>query len=226
MLFDMDGTLIDSEKLWDVALQELAARYGGQLSPTARLAMVGSDLATTMRLLHGDLDQPWRDPVSGAAWLTARVTELFWTDIQWRPGAAELLREVRRAGVPTALVTSTERGLVDVALATLGRHNFDVVVCGDEVAATKPDPAPYLAAVAALGVPVAACVAIEDSPAGVASAHTAGVTVLAVPDGARLAVPAGVTVRSSLTGVSLSMLGMLAAASGGGQHAGSGRPTG
>lgn len=209
VLFDMDGTLIDSEKLWDVALNELAAHYGGRLSDSARLAMVGSDLTTSMRLLHDDLGQPWRDARGGAEWLTRRVAELFAVGIEWRPGAAGLLRAVRDAGVPTALVTSTERGLVEVALRTLGRHHFDVVVCGDEVPATKPDPAPYLAAVAALGVPAGQCVAVEDSPAGVASAHAAGVAVLAVPAEVMLTVPAGVALRTTLAGLSVEDLAAL-----------------
>ncbi|MDG4766246.1 HAD family phosphatase [Solwaraspora sp. WMMD406] len=206
MLFDMDGTLIDSEKLWDVALRELAERYGGRLSATARLAMVGSDLATTMRLLHDDLDQPWRDPRTGADWVTRRVAQLFGAGLPWRPGAEDLLRAVRSDGFRTALVTSTERPLVDIALRSLGRHNFDVVVCGDEVSATKPDPAPYLSATAALGVAPRECVAVEDSPAGVASAYAARVAVLAVPAEVALTVPPGVHVRDSLVGVTTATL--------------------
>lgn len=211
VLFDMDGTLIDSEKLWDVALNELAANYGGRLSDAARLAMVGSDIATSMRLLHDDLGQPWRDAGSGAQWLTRRVAELFGAGVEWRPGAAELLHAVRSAGVATALVTSTERALAEVALQTLGRHHFDVVVCGDEVTATKPDPAPYLSAVAALGVAAEACVAIEDSPAGVASAYAAGVTVLAVPAEVRFPVPDGVHLRATLADVTMEELATLTA---------------
>ncbi|MFV2011765.1 MULTISPECIES: HAD family hydrolase [unclassified Micromonospora] len=212
VLFDMDGTLIDSEKLWDVALRELAVHYGGQLSAEARLAMVGSDMATTMGLLHEDLGQPWRDPATGAAWLTRRVTALFSAGVPARPGAFELVRAVRTAGLRTALVTSTERALVDVALHTIGRHNFDVVCCGDEVPATKPDPAPYLAAAAALGVSAVDCVAVEDSPAGVASAHAAGAAVLAVPAEAVFPVPDRVQVRASLCDVTVADLTALLAA--------------
>jgi beta-phosphoglucomutase-like phosphatase (HAD superfamily) len=88
---------------------------------------------------------------------------------------------VRAAGWPTALVTSTHRGLVDVALESIGAEFFDVVVCGDEVPATKPAPDPYLVAATKLGVPAAGCVAIEDSPAGARSAEAAGCAVLVVP---------------------------------------------
>jgi len=209
VLFDMDGTLIDSERLWDVAMDELAAAYGGRLSRRARQAMVGTSMAESMRILHTELDQPWRDPAVGIAFLEKRVAELFVTDLQWRPGAAELLREVRAAGLPTALVTSSARMLVEIALGTLGRENFDVVVCGDEVSANKPDPLPYLTAAERLGVPVERCVAIEDSPAGVTSALTAGATVVAVEGAAPLPPMDGVHRLSTLAGVDLAFLASL-----------------
>ena len=75
VLFDMDGTLIDSEKLWDVALEELAAHYGGRLSTAARRAMVGTSMAETLAILHADIGQPWRDAAASAAWLERRVAE-------------------------------------------------------------------------------------------------------------------------------------------------------
>lgn len=207
----MDGTLVDSEKLWDVALDELAARYGGSLSPTARRSMVGTSMAESMAVLHADLDQPWRDPVAGAAWLEARVAELFVTDLRWRPGALALLSAVRTAGIPTALVTSTARALVEVALETLGRSSFDAVVCGDEVDSTKPHPEPYLTAARLLDVPIGRCVAIEDSPTGVASALSAGAVVLAVPAEVPLDPTDGVHLLESLTAADLDLLAALLA---------------
>ncbi|WP_088997654.1 HAD family hydrolase [Micromonospora echinaurantiaca] len=209
MLFDMDGTLVDSEKLWDVALHELAAEYGGTLSDAARKAMVGTSMAASMRLLHDDLGQPERDPQVSAAWIDARILELFRTGLRWRPGALTLLRAVRAAGIPTALVTSSGRPLVEVALDTLGRDSFDAVVCGDEVDATKPHPEPYLAAARLLDVPIARCVAIEDSPTGVASALAAGAAVLAVPAEVPIAATAGVHQVESLTGADLELLAAL-----------------
>jgi HAD superfamily hydrolase (TIGR01509 family) len=181
VLFDMDGTLVDSEKVWSVGLAELAARYGGELSESARLAMVGTSALDTMVILHDDLRQPWRDPVAGADWLDRRMVELLADGLEWLPGARELVTAVRAAGVATALVTNTRRMLVEVALDTLGRDTFDVVVTGDDVAVTKPAPDPYQAAAAALGVSPRHCVAVEDSPGGVASALAAGCAVVAVP---------------------------------------------
>ncbi|MGI5215194.1 HAD family hydrolase [Plantactinospora sp. CA-290183] len=211
MLFDMDGTLVDSEKLWDIGLRELAAHYGGTLSEAGRRAMIGSDSPTSMRILHEDLAQPWRDPAVSAAWLDRRISELFVSDLRWRPGALGLLRAVRAAGIPTALVTSTNRVLVEVALETLGRDSFDVVVCGDEVTATKPDPAPYLTAARLLDVPINRCVAIEDSPTGVASALASGAAVLGVPSEVPIDPCEGLHLLESLTGVDLELLASLLA---------------
>ena len=196
VLFDMDGTLVDSEKVWDVALRELAAHYGGVLSPIGRAAMVGTATEETMEILHADLRQPWRDPVYGSDWLDSRVMELFADGLQWRPGARELLDAVRTAGLPTALVTNTRRKLADIALKTIGEHNFDIVVCGDEVPWTKPHPAPYAQAVTALGATPSECVAIEDSPAGIRSALDAGCVVVGVPSEVPLDGRATVTVPS------------------------------
>jgi len=206
VLFDMDGTLVDSEKVWDIALHELAAHFGGVLSATARLAMVGSSMPDSIRILYQDLDQAWRDPAEGARWLTDRVQDLFAEGLEWRPGAQRLLREVRAAGVPTALVTSTSRNLVDVALRTLGRGSFDVVVCGDEVLRAKPDPAPYLTAAELLDVPVRRCVAIEDSPTGIASARDAGAIVVAVPNDVQLSELDGIILVNSLDDLDLARL--------------------
>ncbi|MFC0527815.1 HAD family hydrolase [Phytohabitans kaempferiae] len=211
VLFDMDGTLVDSERLWDVALRELAIEYGGSLSDAARIAMVGSDAATSMRILHADIGQEWRELDASRDWITRRMSELFRTGLVWRPGALGLLQAVRAAPLPTALVTSTARPLVEVALKTLGRDNFDVVVAGDEVRAPKPDPEPYRTAARLLGVPIERCVAIEDSRAGVTSALAAGAAVLGVPSEVPLDPCEGLHLLESLAGVDLTLLGTLLA---------------
>jgi len=209
VLFDMDGTLVDSEKVWDVGLVELAQRYGGTLSAAARTRMVGTSMTESMTILHDDIGQPWRDPQASVTWLEERMRDLFGAGLIWRPGAAELLAGLRAAGVPMALVTATRRHLVDVALETIGRSSFDAVVAGDEVDETKPHPLPYLTAAALLGVDVRRCVAIEDSPTGVASALAAGAVVLAVPAEVDLSTLAGVTLVASLAEVDLPFLARL-----------------
>jgi HAD superfamily hydrolase (TIGR01509 family) len=205
----MDGTLVDSEKLWDVGLTELAEEYGGTLSAAARARMVGSNMIESMTILHEDIGQPWRDPQASVDLLEKRVKELFVTGLVWRPGAAELLARLRAAQVPMGLVTATHRHLTEVALVTIGQANFGVVVCGDDVDESKPHPMPYLTAAAALGVDVHRCVAVEDSPNGIASALAAGAVVVAVPCEVDLSHLTGVTHVDSLTTVDLAFLDRL-----------------
>jgi HAD superfamily hydrolase (TIGR01509 family) len=138
-------------------------------------------MAESMRILHDDLGRPELDPDESITWLENRVSELFAEGLIWRPGAAELLRAVRAAGIPTALVTATRRRLVEVALHTIGADMFDAVVAGDDLDESKPHPAPYLTAARLVGADAARCVAIEDSPNGIASALAAGCVVLGVP---------------------------------------------
>lgn len=185
VLWDLDGTLLDSEKLWDIPLYELTEKLGGELSLPTRQAMVGTNVKRTLDLLYGEvgIDSPTPEQLAdGAAWIDRRMAEVFRGSLPWRPGAREALATVRAAGFPMALVTSTERNLTEIALDTIGRSLFDVVVCGDEVdGLNKPHPEPYLRAARMLGVDPAACVAVEDSPTGTASAAGAGATVLVVP---------------------------------------------
>ncbi|WP_317495637.1 HAD family phosphatase [Haloechinothrix sp. LS1_15] len=184
VLWDMDGTLVDSEKLWDRVLHESAERLGGRLSPATRERMVGCNAAVTVDLLLAEVGIPatGQARADADAWLTGRMTELFRESLPWCEGAAEALHLVRAAGIPTALVTSTVRELTEHALDRIGRHFFDVTVCGDEVGGrNKPDPEPYRRAAELLGVDPVRCVAVEDSPIGATSAEAAGCTVLVVP---------------------------------------------
>jgi HAD superfamily hydrolase (TIGR01509 family) len=202
VLFDMDGTLLDSEKIWDVALDDLAGWLGGELSTTARHRMVGSSLARSVAILHSDLGIE-ADPESSAGYLIERTAELFRANLVWKPGARELLTAVQAAGVPAALVTSTHRRLTEIALDTIGRHYFGAVVCGDEVRRPKPYPDPYLRAAQLLGVDPSSSVAIEDSPLGIAAAEAAGCVVLAVPSEVEIQPADTRTIRPSLERLSL-----------------------
>ena len=207
VLFDMDGTLLDSEPLWDTALRDLAERLGGVLSDWARQAMIGRNARDSMAIFYRDLGLAGQDRRGDHAWVVDRMAQLFATDLTWQPGAAELVAQVRAAGIPTALVTSTHRRLVEVALRTLlGRETFDAVVCGNEVTAPKPHPESYLTAAERLGVPIGRCVAIEDSPAGVASAQAAGAVVVGVRGEVALPVVGGVELVGSLAEVDLDWL--------------------
>jgi HAD superfamily hydrolase (TIGR01509 family) len=202
VLWDMDGTLVDSEGLWSITMAELAAHLGGELSAATREELTGSSLRRTVTTVLREVGRPDDEAAVDEAgrWLLDRTKSLFAAGLTWLPGARQALATVREAGFATALVTSTYRELTEVALDTIGR-DFDVVVCGDEVTATKPDPAPYLRAAELLGVDPSRCVAVEDSPSGTASAAAAGASVLVVPSGVE--VPAGErrTFRDSLEGL-------------------------
>jgi HAD superfamily hydrolase (TIGR01509 family) len=184
VLWDMDGTLVDSEKLWDIAMHAFYARHDGVLSSEVRETTVGGSAENVMRIVYDDLGlDPHPDAMSESAdWLHEYTGELFEQGLPWRPGARELLDKCVAAGVPLALVTNTRRELAERALKTIGSHYFTVTVCGDEVPDGKPAPAPYLRAAVLLGVAPDECLAIEDSVAGVSSADAAGCAVLVVPN--------------------------------------------
>ncbi len=205
VLFDMDGTLTDSERLWTIALEHVAAAYGGTLSAPAREAMVGQDIWATIELLHAELGVEI-DPVDTARLLTDETMIIFRNGLPYKDGAPELLAAVRSAGLRTALVTATYRDLVDVALDTLGHNTFDVTVAGDEVSANKPDPAPYLRALELLDLPAHACLVIEDSPTGSRAAALAGIGVLVVPSEIPVPQAPGLLFAGTLAGVGVADL--------------------
>lgn len=181
VLLDMDGTLTDSERLWGNALRRSAADLGRPLTPAARATMSGQAFLTTVARLHDFTDAPG-SYLDTAELLTGHIEEEFRNGVDWRPGARDFLHAVRAAGLRTALVTATNRPLVEIALAhTLGAENFDVTVAGNEVANGKPHPEPYLRAIQLLGLTPDTCVAVEDTPNGATSAQAAGVPVLVVP---------------------------------------------
>lgn len=191
VLFDMDGTLVDSEKLWDVGMHALYADMGGVMSEESRAATVGGSAESVMVQTYRDLGRE-PDPAAMAAsidWLHGYVGELFAGGLPWCAGARELLDALLADGVPMALVTNTRRGLTEKALESIGRHYFSVTVCADEVPRGKPAPDPYRHAAQLLGLPPAQCLAIEDSITGTAAAEAAGCPVVVVPND--IAVPAG-----------------------------------
>jgi HAD superfamily hydrolase (TIGR01509 family) len=184
VLWDMDGTLVDSEKLWDISLAALYAELGGELTAEVRAAMVGSSAENTIRTVYTDLGLEL-DPAAMAEsdrWLHQYTAQLFDGGLPWCEGAHELLEALAAEGTPMALVTNTQRALTNRSLKSIGAHYFSVTVCGDEVPRGKPAPDPYLRAAALLHLQPSACLAIEDSVTGTAAAEGAGCPVLVVPN--------------------------------------------
>ena len=181
VLWDMDGTLVDTEPYWIEAEYALAERYGGTWSREHALNLVGNDLIESGRYIreHMDIDL---EPSLIVEELLDRVIASVERAVPWRPGAVELLAGLKEHGVPCALVTMSYRRFVAPILAALPEGAFAHVVTGDAVLHGKPHPEPYLKAARALGVDPADCLAIEDSNTGARSAEAAGCRVLVVPN--------------------------------------------
>ncbi|WP_067972650.1 HAD family hydrolase [Nocardiopsis trehalosi] len=211
VLFDMDGTLIDSEGLWNTAEEEVVASLGGVWTEQDHRLNIGGSAEQVARYVI-ELTGTDLPPAGVTALMQDAFARLLADGAETRPGAKELVALVARSAVPSALVTSTERRLVDRAIGAIGIRQFDVTVAGDEVARNKPHPEPYLKAARLLGVDPTRCVAFEDSTVGVASALAAGCVTVAVPDHAEVPPADGLTVLSSLEGVDLAWLADLVAA--------------
>jgi HAD superfamily hydrolase (TIGR01509 family) len=209
VLFDMDGLLVDTEPLWFEIESEVMARLGGDWSQADQAELVGGSLQTTLDYLLGKATRPVSRERLARWMLDGMVSRLNRSSVTLRPGAFDLLAEVRAAGAPYALVTSSERVIMDAVLRGTGLE-FPVTVCAEDVTRIKPDPEPYLLATKLLGVDPASSVVLEDSPNGVVAAEAAGCRVIAVPNVAPVPSAPGRVIVDSLTEVSLGRLRELA----------------
>lgn len=179
VLWDMDGTLVETEPYWIAAETELVAAHGGTWTEQHGAALIGQDVQSSAIVLQDYGVKLEADEI--VAQLTESVLRSIQLSLSWRPGVLSLLQSIHRAGIKTALVTSSRRVIAKAVAASLPSSNFDVVVSGDDVVSFKPDPEPYLLAARMLGVQPAHCVAIEDSPIGLSSAIRAGTQAIGVP---------------------------------------------
>ncbi|MFN8196127.1 MAG: HAD family phosphatase [Nocardioidaceae bacterium] len=180
VLWDMDGTLVDTEPYWHEAEFELAAAFDAPWSEQHALFLVGHNLLDSGHYIRDVMSLPL-EPEEIVDRLLDGVVSRVSRRVPWRPGAVELLAELNRTGVPCALVTMSYLRFVEPVLAALPPDSFAAVVTGDAVDRGKPHPEAYLTAAELLGVSPADCVAIEDSDTGATSAEAAGCTVLVVP---------------------------------------------
>jgi len=180
VLWDMDGTLVDTEPYWIAEERSLVEQHGGVWTDEHAHQLVGNDLLVSAEyiLAHSPIELTPVEIVNELlAGVVARVSE----HVPWRPGARELLASLVAQKVPCALVTMSWESLATAVVKNLPRGSFAAVITGDVVSHGKPHPEPYLAAARLLGVDLGACIAIEDSPPGVASAVAAGIPTIAVP---------------------------------------------
>ncbi|EPX84204.1 haloacid dehalogenase superfamily, subfamily IA, variant 3 with third motif having DD or ED [Rubellimicrobium thermophilum DSM 16684] len=182
VVFDLDGTLIDTESLCNAAGVEACAALGLPVSGEFFESLAGIDDRTRVQLIGEHVGTAVDLSAFLAAWDRLCI-ERFAQGIPLKPGAIELLEQIAAAGIPLALATSSRRGPAEdkLRMAGLARH-FRTVVTFDDVAAPKPAPDAYLLAVDRLGVPPARALAFEDSETGARAAHAAGLTVVQVPD--------------------------------------------
>lgn len=177
VLWDMDGTLIDSEPYWIAAETELVEDHGGSWTHEDGMRLVGLSLEASGEVLAGRVPLPGPQIVE---FLVARVAAELRREVPWVEGARELLVAVRDAGVPSALVTMSYRVLADAVVAGAPPGVFAAVVAGDEVERGKPHPEAYLTAAARLGADPQRCVAVEDSPPGITAAMASGARTVGV----------------------------------------------
>lgn len=209
VLFDMDGTLVDTEPYWMSAERELVFAYGGTWTAEDGLTLVGQGLENSAAILQSrGVDLTVTQIIDH---LTTRVLAQAKDHIPWRPGALELIAALRDVGMPLALVTMSMRPLAEHIVYSSEQPLFDVIVSGGDVVNPKPHPEPYLLAAELLGVEITECVAIEDSIPGLASAVASGATVIGVPAHIDLPPSDDFTLWSTLAGRTLQDIQNLAA---------------
>lgn len=176
----MDGTLVDTEPYWMTAETALVESFGGSWSHEDALQLVGNGLYESAEVLQRVGVQ--MGPVEIVDRLTDRVQELLQSQgVPFRPGAKELLHDLRNAGIRTALVTMSLRRMAQGVVDLIGFDAFDFIVAGDDVENPKPHPEPYLRAAELLGVEIDDTVVIEDSPTGLRAGIASGAVTLGVP---------------------------------------------
>jgi HAD superfamily hydrolase (TIGR01509 family) len=203
VLWDMDGTLVDTEPYWITAERELVEQFGGEWTHEQAMRLVGQALTTSARMLQeGGVQMGVREIIDA---LTGRVIEQLGAAVPWRPGARELLAALRAEGVHCALVTMSEKPMAHRIVDHLPEGTFSAVVTGDSVSRGKPDPEPYVRGVELLaqglpGLALTECLAVEDSTPGATSSNAAGLATVVVPNALAVPVHLGVAHWETLAG--------------------------
>lgn len=205
VLFDMDGTLIDSEPYWMESEQALAAEHKGKWTAEDGLDVVGMSLDKSSRLLKDRANIPL-EPEEIVEILTDEVQKKLNRVVPWRPGAKQLLQDLKKHGVKTALVTMSMHRMAQQVVDAIDFPAFDVIVAGDDVRNGKPHPEAYLKAAEVLGFEPKHCIAFEDSMSGLTSAEQAGTIAIGIPHIVPIPEKPGRVLWSTLEGVTYKQL--------------------
>jgi len=205
VLWDLDGTLVESEGYWGLAEMQLAARYEGEWTHEDGLALTGLSLPVSCQILRDKIGITDLSVDEIIQTLTDGVLEHLTKRVHWREGALELAVALHNAGVRQAIVTMSIRRMAqvvrDAAHAETGLELFELIVAGDDVENGKPHPEAYLTAAERMGLHTSHCVAIEDSVNGLTAAEAAGTRALGVPNVVPVPSKPGRNLWTTLVGV-------------------------
>ena len=198
----MDGTLVDTEPLWEQFTYELSELMGRRLTPALRETTIGGSFRHTVQVCadHAGIRVTEDDHPRYRAFMNERMSSLMRTSLAPNPGVTELLDALSTLVLPMLVTTNTERALADLSIAAVGEHYFTGSVTGDEVPSPKPAPDMYLRAAELVGAAPGDCLVFEDSFTGMSAAVTAGCRVVGLPWYPDTTVPEGVVTLESLHG--------------------------
>ncbi|MGO4248726.1 HAD family hydrolase [Paenarthrobacter sp. RAF54_2] len=214
VLWDMDGTLVDTEPYWIAAERALVEAHGGSWSHQQAMQLVGQSLLHSAAVLQAaGVRLEAREIVDT---LSAQVIKHVRNEVPWRPGARELLDELHQAGIRCALVTMSEGPLAGVIVESLPKPYFEFLVTGDTVVNGKPHPEAYLTAVERLrlddpSLTLDNCVALEDSIPGATAALASGILTVGIPHQVPLPEYPGMIMWETLVGRSAADVSQLVA---------------
>jgi HAD superfamily hydrolase (TIGR01509 family) len=175
----MDGTLVDSEPIWAEEEAKLMSEYGVVWKESDSIACLGGPISRLDAYMRNLVEEEL-EPNVLAKKLVARMAERLTTDTKFAPGAYELLSQFRNANIPMALVTASNRGIMDSVLSSFDEEYFQVAICSEDVTFSKPDPEGYLLAAKRLKVDIERCLVIEDSLTGMRAARDSGAYLLGI----------------------------------------------
>ena len=205
VLFDMDGTLINSEPYWLIAETALMSRFGHTWTDLDQAHCIGGPLPKVGAYM-AELSGGAADALFFETELVRLVAEEFSNGLEFMPGAEELVQELLMANIPLALVSASPRLLVNSAIALLPPGTFVTTISSQDVRVSKPDPESYLLAASRLGVDISQCLVLEDSKTGIDAGLASGAVVIGIPHIITYPPSRRLHIRSDLVGLTVQHL--------------------